>query len=562
MRLLVQSKVLLGLIFILAFITRSFQNEMVPVSLNRDEVGLGYDSLSLLRTGRDQYGKLLPLTLRSSDDYKPALYAYTAILPLVIFGPNQMAIRLPSVILGSLTVLTIYLLTNNLLQHYSFIANGNKKKMALLSAFVLTVSPWHMQYSRGAYEVTLATFILVTGVSYLLQKNFLAISSLLSAVYFGFGVLAYHSTRFMVPVLSLPFFFLIRSYMNKKKLALFGVVLAIFFCISLPSLLSPKAQIRFRVLNIFITENPQNEQYRDESAREVLDDLERDSGISGMVVHNRRIATFRYQTMLQFLNNIYLHLSPKFLLVGYHENFREKNHAPSYGLMHLWEAIFLVIGFYVFCRSFVNRYSSILLLWFISGLVLAAMSWDSPNSWRSLSLVPVFAVWTAWGLQTARNILQKEAQFILRTFEMFFLATVFFSLVIYYHQYFVHLNIETSQEWRYGRREAALYADSLKNQYKKIVVSTELDDPHLYFLYYLRYDPVKYLAEGGTVSGGWTAKQNHFGPFEFRSFDYLTIKHEPGLLLIGLPREFPSGTEPFKIIKYVNGQDAIWMVKT
>ena len=69
-------KYLLFLIIILALILRFYQLGRTPVSLEWDEVAIGYDAYSILKTGRDQYGKFLPLTFRSLDDYKPPIYEY------------------------------------------------------------------------------------------------------------------------------------------------------------------------------------------------------------------------------------------------------------------------------------------------------------------------------------------------------------------------------------------------------------------------------------------------------------------------------------------------------
>src|SRR5258708_252135 len=68
----------IGIIFI-ATLLRLWQLGNMPPSPDWDEVALGYNSYSILHTGKDEFGKLFPVVLRSFDDYKPALYAYLAI---------------------------------------------------------------------------------------------------------------------------------------------------------------------------------------------------------------------------------------------------------------------------------------------------------------------------------------------------------------------------------------------------------------------------------------------------------------------------------------------------
>ncbi|MCJ7740040.1 hypothetical protein MUP32_01830, partial [Candidatus Microgenomates bacterium] len=65
-----KNKILLMAIFLLAFILRFWQLGSVPQSLDWDEASLGYNAYSIMKTGRDEYGSFLPLSIRSFGDYK------------------------------------------------------------------------------------------------------------------------------------------------------------------------------------------------------------------------------------------------------------------------------------------------------------------------------------------------------------------------------------------------------------------------------------------------------------------------------------------------------------
>ena len=82
----------------------------------------------------------------------------------------------------------------------------------------------------------------------------------------------------------------------------------------------------------------------------------------------------------------------------------------------------------------------------------------------------------------------------------------------------------------------------------------------MFFLYYLKYDPAKYLREGGTLSGGWAEDRNHFDKYYFMSIDYDKMK-DGKTLFVGLPNEFPKDTVPMQKIQYLNSKDAIWIVE-
>src|SRR3990167_9133929 len=131
-------KFLLVGIFLLGTILRFFQLGKTPIGLEWDEVALGYDAYSILKTGKDQYGNFLPLTFRSLDDYKPPLYTYLTAISIWIWGWNDFAVRFTGAFLGTLAVLTTYGMMYMLF---------NKKSLDILSAFFLSISPWHILFS-------------------------------------------------------------------------------------------------------------------------------------------------------------------------------------------------------------------------------------------------------------------------------------------------------------------------------------------------------------------------------------------------------------------------------
>src|SRR5882672_5344130 len=79
-----KSKTVLSLLFILllAAVLRLWQLGSVPPSPDWDEAALGYNAYSIMQTGKDEYGKFMPIVLQSFDDYKPALYMYF-IMPFI-----------------------------------------------------------------------------------------------------------------------------------------------------------------------------------------------------------------------------------------------------------------------------------------------------------------------------------------------------------------------------------------------------------------------------------------------------------------------------------------------
>src|SRR3990167_10599272 len=77
----------------------------IPEGFHADEAAFGYNAYSLLKTGKDEYGKVIPLVLRSFDDYKGAIYSYLTVPFVALFGLNEFSVRLPTAIAGTLIIL-------------------------------------------------------------------------------------------------------------------------------------------------------------------------------------------------------------------------------------------------------------------------------------------------------------------------------------------------------------------------------------------------------------------------------------------------------------------------
>jgi len=139
---------------LLAFILRFWKLDSYP-AINADEASNSYDAYSLIQTGMDQHGNLWPVSFQSFNDYKPGLYVYLDIPFVKVFGLNAWSARIPGALFGVFSVLLIYLLVKELF---------DDDKLALTSALFLAISPWHLQFSRGGWEVNTATFFLLAGI--------------------------------------------------------------------------------------------------------------------------------------------------------------------------------------------------------------------------------------------------------------------------------------------------------------------------------------------------------------------------------------------------------------
>src|SRR5579871_3904300 len=130
-------------IICLAGFLRFWQLGSNPPSLYWDEVSQAYNAYSILTTGHDEHQEFLPIArFIAFGDYKAPVYIYADVLSIGLFGKNEFAVRFPSALFGTLTVLVTYFLVSEL-----FYKNKHKGIISLGSAFFLAISPWHIQLS-------------------------------------------------------------------------------------------------------------------------------------------------------------------------------------------------------------------------------------------------------------------------------------------------------------------------------------------------------------------------------------------------------------------------------
>lgn len=450
----------------------------VPPSLTWDEVALGYNAYSLGIDGKDEFGKFLPLTyLESFGDYKPPLYAYLAVPFVKLMGLNELAVRLPSAVLGIFTIFVTYLLTKKIF----FKAEENRKEtIALLSAGILAISPWHILLSRAAFEANVATFFIVLGI-YLflvsLEKKWLmpiAAISLIASMY------TFNTARVFVPLFCIFLFFKYLKTLYLKKTA---VIISIFlgFLIFLPLflfLLTPQAKLRYKEVNIFSDSG-----IVIDANQHIEND---DNRLWSKVIHNRRIG-YGLSYAKHYLDN----LNPQFLFISGDGN--PKFSIQEVGQMYIFEIPFLVLGILFLFKKREGHWL-IIPVWVLLGLIPAGTARETPHALRIETVLPMFQILTAYGLyHLISNFKFQILNFKLRPFVagLIIIAAVF-NFLYFIHNYFAHYSKAFSSEWQYGYKEAINFVVDNESKYDRIHITEAMGRPYIYFLFYSKFSPDKF----------------------------------------------------------------------
>ena len=138
-----RQRIALAAVVLLAAVLRLYQLGDVPAGLYCDEAGNGYNAYALGTAGIDENGVHWPLYVWSfGTAYKNPAFIYAAILPVKLLGLSEFSVRLTSALFGIGTVAAMFLLGRALFTPW----------VGFWSALFLAVCPWHLHFSRIAFE--------------------------------------------------------------------------------------------------------------------------------------------------------------------------------------------------------------------------------------------------------------------------------------------------------------------------------------------------------------------------------------------------------------------------
>lgn len=472
-------------ILLLALFLRIYNIAGNPPSLSWDEVSIGYNAYSILKTGRDEHGKFLPMdAFASYGDYKPPLAVYLTVPSVALFGLNELSVRLPSAVFGTLTVLLTYMLVMTLLgtghvfsdKKIRVFGNDFIVKTALYASLVLSVSPWHVNISRAGFEANIAVFFVVLGVWLVLTARFHPQRWLIAWLPFVAGVYTFNSTRYFVPFMALGLLvYCKRTVYVQRKQFVVGVIIGIISLLPLvPHLQSKEARLRFAEVNIFTdssivrTANDRNE-------------YDKHSLIS-FVFDNRRIGYVR-----SFFSHYLDHFTADFLFIKGDGN--PKFSTQDVGQMYIMDIPFLLVGLYVLFTYF-RPEAWLILYWLITAIIPAATARETPHALRILNSLPTWQICISIGLVAVWVFLRKQKSVYVYGFIVFLLYSG--NIAYYLHNYYVHYPRLYSGEWQYGYKQALSYVMQHGTTYKKIYLSESIGRAYMYTLFYTQYDPIQF----------------------------------------------------------------------
>lgn len=535
-----RNRLVLICIFFLAFFLRFYQLGSNPPSLDWDEAALGYNAYSILKSARDEYGNFLPLTFRSFGDYKPPLYVYLTVLPVKLLGLNEFAVRFPSAFFGSLSVIIGYFLIKKLFPNKTNI-------LYLVFTLLFAVSPWHIQFSRVAFEANVALFFYICGVWLFiksLDKSYFSFVSLLS---FGLSLYTYHSPRLVIPALFIGLFLIFFEKIKANyKWYLCAFFLFLIFISPILWQLKSATGARFGSVTILNADERLGESIKNSQS-----DLKNDDYF-GSLMHNRRVIFGR-----DILSGYIDHFNFNFLFLN--GDAANRHHTYGMGMLYLWDFPFILMGLYLLAKNR-DKGSMIVLCWFLVAPIASALTKATPHAVRALLYLPTYQIFSAYGLIALFIYLKSSSKPIITNFLRGLTLLLWIVNFSYYlHMYYIHTPKAYADAWQYGYKEVISEITNIEDQYQKIVFTYQYDQPYIFYLFYRQIDPVWYQSQWG---GGEVLRDARaFGKYEFRKINWNIDSQGKNTLFVGTPKEIPENvTGLIKNIYFPDGSVAFRVV--
>lgn len=387
-----------------------------------------------------------PILIRSFGVYAAPVYTYLLMLLLNFSQLSILTARLPSTIFSTLTVLFVFLLVSEV---------SKNKKLALVSSLLISLSPWHLAFSRSLYETNLALCFYILSILFFF-KSFSQKYLLLPCAFFAsLAILSYPAHRIITPLTFLLLLFIYQKKIlniNNLKIILVSIIFILILLFSTLTIVNTAGfKARFSSTGI---------------------------GQGNMPIVN------------EFLSQYFFYLSPRALFSlgdpGGRFSF------PDLPPFFLWQLPFYVCGLYLLVK---HRKQNQTLFNLVSVLLLvspiaAALTKDPFSSVRSLPLsIPITII-----ISFAITSILKNHKFLL----LFLTLASLFSLGRIYLSVFRFNDNYRHVSWDYGAQELS----QVLSQYKSLPITIDNSRGLLYsqFLFFYRYDPATYQADNSDTT--------------------------------------------------------------
>lgn len=470
----------LAAILILAAAVRLYRLGDVPMGVTNDEIGYIYNAYSISHTGNNIYGQKLPLfTYVYKRDF-PFMPVPTYILAAFfrIFPLNTFNGRLPTALLGTATVYLVFLFCCRLFK---------KTSVPYAAAFSLAVSPWHIFFSRSAYDTVWAAFFYLASLTALVTIRPHRPALSVSVGCFLMGLFSYRGMVPMAPFLAIIFIW----YLKAQRIVNSGTV-RIFMIGTLACL----------VLYGFIAYSERGNGFVSEATPDIRN-IEQQIELSSRESRGPQIVKRIFLNKPVFLTDKYLNqylsaYSPGILFL--HGEQSQLYSMWNHGKFYILDIILVGLGIYFLIRTRQPAAS------FIGLTVLAAgvpgMIGGEPYGARNLFMTIPAAIIAGCGVYFITAAGRMRHLFIIMLVLLYL-----FSFSRFNFDYFGRYAFDRSETWFKSMKDLSLVVRAGRKKHSSVLIRGSMFPDFLQYAFYTRIAPVTVQH----IAGSADAKSGTFG---------------------------------------------------
>lgn len=483
----------------------------LPAGFYCDEAANGYNAYSLLKTGRDEHGVRWPLFVWSFQTaFKNPVYIYSTMAPVALLGLNEASTRATAALYGVLTVVAVAWLGAELFG----VTAG------LAAAAFLAVQPWHLHFSRIAFELICFPFLFVLALA-MARRAMRGPGRWhwrwhVAALLFGLCPYAYAPAKVFTPLFLAWFVFVYPEARRQGRWALLTYVLITVPWIRFDWVHSAETLLRLRTTSI------------------------------------TTITTQPLALAWTYLWYYVMFLTPHFL---FQQGDPLVRHAVrGFGELSLTSAPFVALGVLACAR--LGRDGLLLLGWLLLYPATAALQTEVPSATHGIIGAPAFALLAGVGVQAAGDTIAR-----LRRRSLARAIGIVGALAVV-----AALGLETARYWRaysseypkyaaagwegfqYGYRDTIRFMEQQRPHYDQLLLTdTEVNQPYIFTLFYRPVDPAAWqqdresgysVVNPGSYAGFDVHRRTLFAlrPQDLLDFSDYTVEHT--VVAPGGQREF------------------------
>lgn len=424
----------------------------IPGGIIDDEAAYIYNAYSIWKTGGyDITGQFLPLSTDVLSSIPPV--PNYSIAPFVgIFGLSAFTGRLAFALYGIASIPLVFLIARRLFKNDS---------IALLSAFVFTVSPWRIFVSRMGIEITASLFFYLLAF-YIFLAKLKKGNILWSLPAFLLAYNSYHATKiFLFAFVPLLIFLNLKNLLERKKefvLFILGMffIIASFFVILKNEKIARQDELVWNNPKILLEANANINSNREKS------------------IAPEKVREIYSNKLLYYLQNIqerYLDIfSPQYLFTGNENMFFLGYDNFFKGQLYLIELPLLILGI---AYLFLIKDKKIRYLIFLAILISplpTAFSSGKEYMFRSVMLLPFLSLLIGCGIYYFFLKIRKNRLFLIGGFS--FLSLLYLIMIsMFLYQYFFRFGGYGGEFWQKSDADLAQLIYGEKNKFDNVYVA-------------------------------------------------------------------------------------------